>query len=139
MIGELLIAPEGFYICQEGNITDGTENPEYDAAAVREARFKRDFFLVEEIKKSTNGYYRKRPEGYASAIESLNAAYIVAKEEGGVPANTLIFYAEPDFSEDVTAEWLAEHQIALPALTFEKFMELYAKFIQAWNTQEHIK
>lgn len=139
VVDELMIAAEGQYILIEENITDGTVNPDYDEAAIREEKFKKAFFLVEGIKKNTNGYYRKKPEGYASAIESLNTAYAIAKEQGGLPAGTLIFYEEPDFNEDITEEWLVSHQITLPALTFEKFMELYATFVQAWNVQEHVK
>ena len=138
-VDELMIAAEGQYILIEENITDGTVNPDYDEVAIREAKFKREFFLVEGIKKKVNGYYRKKPEGYASAIESLNAAYVIAKEQGVIPAGTLVFYEEPDFNEDITEEWLVAHQIVLDEMDFAAFMSLYAKFIMAWNTQEHVK
>ena len=83
-IQELIIAPYNMYICIKDNVTLGEINPEYDAVEIRKAKFLEQFFLVGEVAKvvneegeevPVNGYYRKRPEGYTSAIESLNTAF----------------------------------------------------------------
>lgn len=100
----------------------------------RQAAFLRDFFNVTGI-----GYYRKVPKGYQSAIESINTAFNICTKMGGLPANTLIFYQEPDFTkpEQCTEEWLVEHQIKLPAMDADAFANLYIAFVTAWNSEEH--
>lgn len=105
-----------------------------ETAENRQEQFLRDFFLVEGF-----GYYRRQPKGYQSAIESINTAYNISKENGGLPANVLIFYPQPDFevAEQCTEQWLVANQIKLPAMTHAQFMELYNLFIGTWNSQEH--
>lgn len=100
----------------------------------RQEQFLRDFFKVEGF-----GYYRRQPKGYQSAIESINTAYNISKENGGLPADVLIFYPQPDFevAEQCTEQWLVANQIKLPARTHAQFMELYNLFIGTWNSQEH--
>ena len=100
----------------------------------RREEFLKDFFNVQGI-----GYYRKKPKGYQSAIESINTAFNLCNKMGGLPANTLIFYQEPDFTkpEQCTEEWLVQHQIKLPAMSAEQFNELYIAFVTAWNSEEH--
>ena len=103
-------------------------------ASDREKDFKSNFFKVEGY-----GYYRRKPKGYTSAIESINTAYNMAKENNGLPAGILIFYPEPDFNnaEECTEEWLVANQIILPAKTLAEFVSLYNLFITTWNRQEH--
>lgn len=103
-------------------------------AADRRNDFLNNFFKVEGY-----GYYRKVPKGYQSAIESINTAYNMCKENNGLPAGVLIFYQEPDFNkaEQCTEEWLTNHQIVLPAMNEQTFVELYNLFITTWNRQEH--
>ena len=103
-------------------------------AADRRNDFLNNFFKVEGY-----GYYRKIPKGYQSAIESINTAYNMCKENNGLPAGVLIFYQEPDFNkpEQCTEEWLTNHQIVLPAMNAQTFIELYNLFITTWNRQEH--
>ena len=100
----------------------------------RRTEFLNDFFNVPGY-----GYYRKKPKGYQSAIESINTAYNMSKENNGLPAGTLIFYPQPDFNiaEQCTEEWLVTNQIKLPAKTHTQFVELYNLFIATWNRQEH--
>ena len=121
------------YIYDNGQII---LNPDYEElkAQERETAFKSAFFKVENV-----GYYRKQPKGYQSAIESINTAFNICSKKGGLPANTLIFYPEPDFAkaEQCTEEWLIAHQIKLPAMTAEQFDELYIAFVMAWNNEEH--
>ena len=107
--------------------------PEPTAKDRRDA-FLKDFFKVEGV-----GYYRRTPKGYQSAIESINTADRMCAKHNGLPANTLIFYQEPDFNDasQCTEEWLTEHQIKLPAMTVAEFDTLYNLFVTTWNTQEH--
>lgn len=100
----------------------------------RRTNFLREFFEVENV-----GYYRRIPKGYQSAIESINTAFNICSQTGGLPADTLIFYPEPDFTipEQCTEEWLVEHQIKLPAMNSEAFTQLYIAFVTAWNREEH--
>ena len=96
--------------------------------------FTSDFFEVPNF-----GWYRKRPKGYSSAVESLNTAFNIVAVIGSLPADTLIFYQEPDFTDPSTCteEWLVEHQTKNPAMSAQEFGAFYASFITAWNTQEH--
>lgn len=103
------------------------------------AEDRRNDFLNNFFKVEGYGYYRKAPKGYQSAIESINTAYNMCKENNGLPAGVLIFYQEPDFNkaEQCTEEWLTTHQIVLPAMNAQTFVELYNLFITTWNRQEH--
>lgn len=103
-------------------------------AADRQAAFLRDFFKINGY-----GYYRRKPKGYQSAIESINTAYNMCKENNGLPAGVIIFYPEPDFNNpsQCTEEWLVAHQIIVPAMDVQTFMQLYTLFIKTWNNQEH--
>lgn len=111
-------------------------NPDYEEeeAQKREADFKAKFFKV-----GNYGYYRREPKGYQSAVESMNVLFNVANITKGVQEGLIIFYQEPDFTkpEQCTEEWLVEHQIIMPALTLEQFLQLYVAFMTAWNTEEH--
>lgn len=103
------------------------------------AEDRRETFLLDFFKVGNIGYYRRQPKGYQSAIESINTAYNMCKENKGLPAGVLIFYAEPDFTkpEECTEEWLVEHQIVLPAMGEADFIQLYNLFVTTWNQQEH--
>jgi hypothetical protein len=103
------------------------------------AEDRRNDFLNNFFKVEGYGYYRRRPKGYQSAIESINTAYNMCKENNGLPAGVLIFYQEPDFNkaEQCTEEWLTNHQIVLPAMNVQTFVELFNLFITTWNRQEH--
>lgn len=120
-------------------IWDGTDvvlNPNYDEeqAEIREADFKKQFFKVDNF-----GWYRKQPKGYQSAVESMNVLFNIANVAQGVQAGLIIFYQEPDFTkpEECTEEWLVQHQIVMPAMTLQEFMQLYVAFMTAWNQEEH--
>lgn len=103
------------------------------------AEDRRNDFLNSFFKVEGYGYYRRKPKGYQSAIESINTAYNMCKENNGLPAGVLIFYQEPDFNkpEQCTEEWLTTHQIVLPAMNVQTFVELFNLFITTWNRQEH--
>lgn len=123
----------------EQYIWDGSDvvlNPNYDEeqAEIREADFKKQFFKVDNF-----GWYRKQPKGYQSAVESMNVLFNIANVAQGVRAGLIIFYEEPDFTkpEECTEEWLVNHQIVMPAMTLQEFMQLYLAFMTAWNTEEH--
>ena len=111
-------------------------NPNYEQeqADLREENFKREFFKVNNF-----GWYRKQPKGYQSAVESMNVLFNIANVAQGIQAGLVIFYQEPDFTkpEECTEEWLVQHQIVMPAMTVQEFMQLYVAFMTAWNTEEH--
>lgn len=120
-------------------IWDGSDvvlNPDYDdgQAALREENFKKEFFKVDNF-----GWYRKQPKGYQSAVESMNVLFNIANVAQGIQAGLVIFYQEPDFTkpEECTEEWLVQHQIVMPAMTAQEFMQLYVAFMTAWNSEEH--
>ena len=85
------------------------------------------------------GYYRKAPKGYQSAVESINTAFNMVTVLGSLPENTLTFYTAPDFTDETqcTEEWLVANSFKNKAMTAQEFGEFYAKFMTAWNNQEH--
>ena len=125
---------------QEEYVLDGAEYVINDnaykekQAQKRKASFLQDFFKVDGY-----GYYRRQPKGYQSAVESMNVLFNIANVTKGIQAGLIIFYEEPDFTkpEECTEEWLVEHQIIMPAMTLEQFLQLYVAFMTAWNTEEH--
>lgn len=100
------------------------------------AIFESDFFEIPNI-----GWYRKVPRGYSSAIESLNTAFNAVEILNSLPADYLIFYTKPDFTQDeqCTEEWLIANQFKNKAMTKEEFMQFYANFVTAWNNLEHLQ
>lgn len=121
------------YLLQEGEIV---LNPNYELelAEARKEEFLKQFFKIDGY-----GYFRKQPKGYGSAVESLNTAFNIVTVLGNLPANTLTFYAEPDFTiaEQCTEEWLVENATKNEVMTPSEFGTFYAQFMMAWNTQEH--
>ena len=103
------------------------------------AKAKKEEFLKQFFKIDGYGYFRKQPKGYGSAVESLNTAFNIVTVLGNLPANTLTFYAEPDFTiaEQCTEEWLVENSTKNEEMTPSEFGTFYAQFMMAWNTQEH--
>ena len=103
-------------------------------AEQNKAEFESKFFEIEGV-----GYYRKQPKGYQSAVESINTAFNMVTVLGLLPANTLTFYTAPDFAdaEQCTEEWLIANSFKNEVMTAQEFGEFYAKFMTAWNTQEH--
>ena len=102
-----------------------------------EEQFNKDFFKVQY-----NGqdlYFRKQPKGYSSAVESINTAFNIVNTIGTLPAGSLVFYQQPDFTDETqcTEEWLVEHQVKSEEMAATEFGTFYAGFITAWNTQEH--
>ena len=113
-------------------------NPNYEEeqAEIREENFKNEFFEIENY-----GWYRKKPKGYTSALESLTVAYnmVTSGVIQELPAGTFIFYPEPDYTipEQCTEEWLVEHHILSEAMTAQQFLPFYAQFVVAWNNEMH--
>ena len=115
------------------DITPTTE----EQAKEREEQFNKDFFKVQY-----NGqdlYFRKQPKGYSSAVESINTAFNIVNTIGTLPAGSLVFYQQPDFTDKTqcTEEWLVEHQVKSEQMSVTEFGTFYAGFITVWNTQEH--
>ena len=106
-----------------------------EQAQQREKEFKSQFFEIVNV-----GFYRRQPKGYSSALESVNTAFNAVTIMGNLPAGTLTFYKEPDYSdpEQCTEQWLVENSFKNEVMTTEEFGQFYASFITAWNTQEHL-
>lgn len=111
-------------------------NPNYETieAAQRQADFESKFFSIPGF-----GWFRKVPKGYSSAVECLNLAFNNVSLIGKLPAETMIFYTQPDFTkpEECTEEWLVAHQTKNAEMTVEQFGQFYAGFSVAWNSTEH--
>ena len=148
-IGEIFdnpYPPEAADWCNANNcvlddiIADGVHKTIINPASEPTPAERQKAFLKTFFKVSNYGYYRRQPKGYQSAIESINTAFNMCNVNGGLPADTLIFYPEPDFTkpEQCTEEWLVENQIKKPAMTVQEFGVLYAAFITAWNDEEHL-
>lgn len=122
------------YIYKDGEIVIN-ENLELELAEARKKEFLKQFFKIDGY-----GYFRKQPKGYGSAVESLNTAFNIVTVLGNLPANTLTFYAEPDFTiaEQCTEEWLVENSTKNEVMTPSEFGTFYAQFMMAWNSQEHL-
>ena len=122
------------YIYKDGEIV---LNPNYEQelTEARKEEFLKQFFKIDGY-----GYFRKQPKGYGSAVESLNTAFNIVTVLGNLPANTLTFYAEPDFTiaEQCTEEWLVENATKNEVMTPSEFGTFYAQFMMAWNSQEHL-
>lgn len=117
-------------------------NPDYEEeiAQKREATFKSEFFEIPAIEEVfIGGWFRKKPKGYSSAVESLNTAFNMVSVVSSLPADTLLFYTEPDFTDETQCneEWLAAHSFYNTALTAAQFGQLYTAFMIAWNSEEH--
>ncbi|MBQ1769072.1 MAG: hypothetical protein IIZ99_00010 [Turicibacter sp.] len=130
---------------EESTYTDYIETPEkyyvengelksVPDSDIREADFKAKFFEIPSY-----GWFRRAPKGYQSAVECLNLAYNNVTMAGSLPANTLIFYQQPDFTkpEECTEDWLIAHQTKNAEMTAQEFAALYAGFSVAWNNTEH--
>ena len=125
---------EGKYIVQDNELVLNP-NFEDEQAQQREKEFKSQFFEIVNV-----GFYRRQPKGYSSALESVNTAFNAVTIMGNLPAGTLTFYKEPDYSdpEQCTEQWLVENSFKNEVMTTEEFGKFYASFITAWNTQEHL-
>ena len=113
---------------------------EEEQAKARKTTFENQFFQIPAIENVfVGGWYRKTPKGYASAVESLNTCFNAVLALNKLPADTLIFYTQPDYSnvEECTEEWLIAHQFKNEEMTKEQFMQFYSVFMTVWNTAEH--
>lgn len=103
---------------------------------------RKQIFLQDFFKVQYNGqdlYFRKQPKGYTSAVESINTAFNIVNTISTLPAGSLVFYQQPDFTDETqcTEEWLVENQVKSEQMSATEFGTFYAGFITAWNTQEH--
>ena len=148
-IEELLIDYEGKYvIIDDTNRTHGDLVPGWSEANMRKAKFEKEFFLIPAVTKQVvdgeevdvDVYYRRKPKGYTSAVESFLAALSIVSATGSIGAGIIKVYPVPDFDnpEQCTEEWLVANQISLPQMNAQEFMALYNKFLLAWNTIEHV-
>ena len=115
------------------------ESPK-ETAYEREERFTSNFFQIPPVEGIfEGGWYRKKPKGYSSAIESMNTIFNAVSVIGNLPAGNLTFYVAPDFKDETqcTEEWLVANQFKNDEMTAAEFGQFYAAFITVWNSQEH--
>ena len=135
---EIKEVEEGYVIYDFELMT--VEEMEAEQAQARKTTFENQFFQIPSIENVfVGGWYRKKPKGYASAVESLNTCFNAVLALNKLPADTLIFYTQPDYSnaDECTEEWLIAHQFKNEEMTKEQFMQFYSVFMTAWNTAEH--
>ena len=116
------------------------ELTEKEKAKIRQENFEANFFEIPAIEGIfKGGYYRKQPKGYQSAVESINTCFNAVTVMGLLPAEYLIFYTKPDFTDETqcTEEWLVANQFKNNTMTAQEFGQFYVAFMTAWNTQEH--
>ena len=120
-------------IIKDGEVVKNENYAELQAT-LREATFKAQFFEIGDW-----GWFRKVPKGYSSAVEAMSAAFNMVTILGHLPANTLTFYAAPDFADEneCTETWLIDNSIKNSELSAADFGALYTQFLQAWNEIEH--
>ncbi len=107
----------------------------------RKQRFMVNFFEIPPIEGVfQGGWYRKKPKGYSSAIESMITAFSAVAVMKGLPAGYLTFYTAPDFADKAqcTEEWLVANTFKNEAMTQAEFDQFHAAFITVWNAQEHM-
>ena len=149
MVEELLIDYAGKYVLiDDTNRTECELVEGWSEAGARQKAFEKEFFLIPAVlKQEVEGeevevgvYYRRKPKGYADAVESLLAVLSVVSATGKIDAGIIKVYPIPDFNdpEQVTEEWLVENQISMPEMNAQEFMAFYNRFLVAWNTIEHI-
>lgn len=107
--------------------------------------FEQDFFYLPPVKTASKtifggGYYRKKPKGYTSAIESINTVARMVELIGKLPQSSLIFYNKPDFYNDKCLEDdnIISCQFVNNEMTVDEFKQFYIAFINEWNTKNHL-
>lgn len=131
--GEYLYAKLPFEEFLNGEFTV-SPTYEQEQAEGRREEFESKFFFITGF-----GWYRKQPKGYSSAIESLNTAFNVVTVLQSLPADNLLFYIAPDFSDvaQCTEDWLSSNSFKNEAMTVQEFALFYRTAITIWNTTEH--
>ena len=132
-VAELVVAPKGYYICIKDNITRGEINPEYISNL--RIQFEKEFI------KTSLGYFRLNPKGYANAQQAIDIVNNVVKSKGSLTeeiASMMIFYEEPVFEEiNNVEEWLFEHQYSPSPMTIEKWSEFYIEFTTLYAQKQY--
>lgn len=122
-------------------LVGGVYVSEVEQAEIKQKEFENKFFYIPPIENIfEGGYFRKQPKGYSSAVESINTAFNAVTVMGLLPADYLIFYTKPDFTDETqcTEEWLIANQFKNNTMTAQEFGQFYVAFMTGWNNQEHI-
>lgn len=137
---ECVYALEPYEKLIDGEVIECREEYENEQVEQRKAKFKKIFFNIPAIDGVfKGGWYRKRPKGFQSAIESINTVYNAVSVIGKLPAGYLTFYNAPNFLDEnqCNEEWFVANQFTNAEMTLEQFMKFYTKFITIWNNVEH--
>ena len=145
--------PEGYALITEAQIallkTKGSNyfiivdntlivNPNYDK---EEENYRKQDFESKFIETSW-GWYRKMPNGYANAPQSIDIIDKLVTKFNGFITNIdamMIFYAKPDFSDatQCTEEWLIAHQYHHGVCAKQEFDDFYVDFQTRWALSQY--
>ena len=120
-------------------LVDKTPTTE-EQTKTRQKDFEANFFEIPAIEGIfKGGWFRKQPKGYQSAVESINTCFNAVTVLGLLPADYLIFYTKPDFTDETqcSEEWLVANQFKNNTMTAQEFGQFYVAFMTGWNNQEH--
>ena len=105
-------------------------------AQERQKEFNNNFIIT------SWGAFRKRPQGYSSAVEAVNTIFNMVNIAQGLNeslAPLLIFYEVPDFTapEQCTEEWLVANQKTHEPCDLATFMQWYLEFQTIWAQTQY--
>lgn len=116
---------ENFYYVIDGTLTATPKLP-----IVQKEAFLKDFF------KTSIGYIRFKPtlkNGSQIDFISLLPQYKEIAKISGLPAGAFLFYGDPDFSQELTEDYLKSLQGLSPAMTFEKYQNFELEVTNAYQ------
>ena len=141
---ESIIVPNPYILIteeQHDNIKNDTENlyfvkndvltPKAKMPILRKQGFEKDFFLT------SIGYIRFKPNlknGSQIDFISLLPQYNAVASVSGLPAGAFLYYAEPDYTQEFTEEYLKSLQYLSPAMTYEQYKNFELEVTNAYQT-----
>ena len=111
-------------------VIDGVLTPTPKMPIVQKEAFLKDFF------KTSVGYIRFKPtlkNGSQIDFISLLPQYKEIAKISGLPSGAFIYYAEPDFTKEMTEEYLKTLQGLSPAMTYEEYQKFELEVTTAYQ------
>ncbi len=110
--------------------------------AQKQETLKRQNLFEKDFIETIWGWYRKQPQGYANAPQSIDIIDNIVTKLGGFTeqvADMMIFYKKPDFKniEQCTEEWLIANQYKHEPCTATEFMQFYIDFQTKWAIDQY--
>ena len=128
--------PMAYKIVDNNVVKKTNEEIEQDKISERENTFKNDFI------KTSWGWFRKQPKGYANAPQSIDIILNMVNAMNGFTEqikNLMIFYEKPNFTEpeQCTEEWLIANQYHHDVCTVAEFLQFYIDFQTRWAQEQY--